>query len=521
MRYSKFFTNSLSLCIIPSLVAHPLDDIPNIHIPTQRTFQSNAGGLVEINNEQFSYDDILELIEEIESGDIEESCAPEEIDGINRFIAMLASQGILPGDTYQEFVLNGDIQELLSKNDNDYRFAYSLDGGYSIEPAVFYGQANGILCKSWVKKQWDHTRKFVKKHKKEIIIGVAIVVAVAVTVTVIVIVCSSSAAATAVGSAAGATAGACSGDSSQSQSNSSGSSENIAAEPEPQTVEASPIPNNEVPQIIEVGPIPINEVPLLSEVISEQVNEFKNHMAAESLINPDKSLDPESPSFTENARKFGIVLAHKAFEEVAGIVSVVPQGLEEIREIGELFIPSSICDFQPDDLFNPLGNFEDRVDKGHEAIDHFFGVDQSHAYVRSSGNQTECAIGILPPPSFFGSLVATEGRVAATQVSSTCGWRVGQPIQNRTFWGGVPKWSTVRGRYWKNEAYLNKSSYRQSDLERMQRGLAPQRINKNAGQIESMELHHIPSQKDGGLFDFIKVWPEEHANIDPNRYLGR
>jgi hypothetical protein len=53
----------------------------------------------------------------------------------------------------------------------------------------------------------------------------------------------------------------------------------------------------------------------------------------------------------------------------------------------------------------------------------------------------------------------------------------------------------------------------------MEKGLAPQ--NKNdLGELESMELHHIPPQKDGGLFDFIEVWPEEHAEIDPHRKLG-
>lgn len=33
-----------------------------------------------------------------------------------------------------------------------------------------------------------------------------------------------------------------------------------------------------------------------------------------------------------------------------------------------------------------------------------------------------------------------------------------------------------------------------------------------------MELHHhkVP-QRSGGLFDFIKVWPDEHRALDPFR----
>jgi len=55
----------------------------------------------------------------------------------------------------------------------------------------------------------------------------------------------------------------------------------------------------------------------------------------------------------------------------------------------------------------------------------------------------------------------------------------------------------------------------------MRNGLAPQRINPMTGELESMELHHTPSQKDGGLFDVVKLWPDEHAAVDSNRYLGR
>lgn len=52
----------------------------------------------------------------------------------------------------------------------------------------------------------------------------------------------------------------------------------------------------------------------------------------------------------------------------------------------------------------------------------------------------------------------------------------------------------------------------------MQKGLAPQRLNPNTGLMESMELHHhIVSQRNGGLFDFMKVWPDEHQALDPFR----
>jgi len=30
----------------------------------------------------------------------------------------------------------------------------------------------------------------------------------------------------------------------------------------------------------------------------------------------------------------------------------------------------------------------------------------------------------------------------------------------------------------------------------------------------------LRDRKDGGLFDFTELWPEEHAKVDPNRFLG-
>ena len=104
------------------------------------------------------------------------------------------------------------------------------------------------------------------------------------------------------------------------------------------------------------------------------------------------------------------------------------------------------------------------------------------------------------------------------KVAAKGGWKVGESITNLTAKGNVPAWSTVRQRFWKNEAFLNGSTYSQNNLLRMQKGLAPQRLNPNTILMESMELHHhtVP-QRNGGLFDFMKVWPDEHRALDPFR----
>jgi hypothetical protein len=105
--------------------------------------------------------------------------------------------------------------------------------------------------------------------------------------------------------------------------------------------------------------------------------------------------------------------------------------------------------------------------------------------------------------------------VAKTEASLARGWKVGDPINNLTAKGNVPAWDTVRNRFWKNEALNNPGAYSAENVSRMQRGLAPQRINPNTGRLESMTLHHTPPQRSGGLVDVEKLWPDEHAVIDP------
>ena len=58
------------------------------------------------------------------------------------------------------------------------------------------------------------------------------------------------------------------------------------------------------------------------------------------------------------------------------------------------------------------------------------------------------------------------------------------------------------------------------NLMRMERGLAPQKFNKDVGRMESVELHDEPPQRDGGLFDFKPMTPAEHAEADAYRHIG-
>ena len=128
---------------------------------------------------------------------------------------------------------------------------------------------------------------------------------------------------------------------------------------------------------------------------------------------------------------------------------------------------------------------------------------------------------INPPKT--GNITTDTAKLLPTQVNNTCGWRVGQDITNRTLLGEVPTWSTVRARYWKNKALDHKNGKAFGELKydptpenikRMERGLAPQYTVKGTGKVESIELHHEPPQREGGLFDFEELTVREHMDKD-------
>ena len=101
------------------------------------------------------------------------------------------------------------------------------------------------------------------------------------------------------------------------------------------------------------------------------------------------------------------------------------------------------------------------------------------------------------------------------------GWSVGDDIYSLTAAGNRPSWSTVRARFWKNEAANPQyGTWTEAQLARMSTGRAPMRYNPDKGGWESMELSHEPVPfRDGGT-TFVPRWPQDHAAVDPFRHPG-
>ena len=94
--------------------------------------------------------------------------------------------------------------------------------------------------------------------------------------------------------------------------------------------------------------------------------------------------------------------------------------------------------------------------------------------------------------------------VSSAAKTTKRGWKVGDDITNLTRAGKDPSWSTVRQRYWKNQAYYAPYKFPQ-DISRMKKGLAP--IGWDGF---SMQLHH-PHGRDGlNFYKFKPLTRTEH-----------
>ena len=114
--------------------------------------------------------------------------------------------------------------------------------------------------------------------------------------------------------------------------------------------------------------------------------------------------------------------------------------------------------------------------------------------------------------------VASNASEAVSDVRK--GWKVGDDITNLTKAGKKPSWTTVRQRYWKNEAHFNPQNYTDDNLKLMKQGRAP--LVQYNGKLYPMELHHkIPRHKGGSdaFENLLPLTPWEHAIIDDFRHF--
>lgn len=341
IRKLKFFTHCTLLAITPSLLAYPEYSSSQAMPKTVNWLGDWWWGTQEQTTEWVrptTYDEIMQMLDDLESGELERRYPPEQLERVNEYLATLAREGILPNEFDEETDLEEDSYDLLYGEDSGFQLARYLESSsdYMIIPAVLNGYSgyNIVQCGK-ISKAWKKTKKFCKKHKKSIIIGAVVVVAVA-AVTVAVVVATSASAASAAG-AAGAAGVAVSGSgsssgSSKSESNRSSSSTSSGSQTSSSTA------------------------PTFQGAMEDQVTSFKEHLAGENFFQP--SGVGQDLSIEETGRVAGSLFAHDSFNHFNNQISNYPQLSEELRSISlhpDFALPSGATD-------NPIGFGHNEID---------------------------------------------------------------------------------------------------------------------------------------------------------------
>ncbi|MES2344906.1 MAG: hypothetical protein V4494_03085 [Chlamydiota bacterium] len=385
LQYFKAFVHLALLITVPSTALYPQFNTPIITIEAHDTAQEFSQ-----KDDLLSYDDVLNLIDALENGELEKTCTDADLEKINHFLANLAQQGLLPDEIEEGFALENDVQELLYGENNLYEYALSFNykDDYTIASTAFNKQEEILLCKSWIAKKWNQTKKFVKKHRKAILIGAAVAVAA------VVIICAVAAASTAgaVAAAAGA-AGAATSESDKEKN-----------EPIEQNPAISSLSTPEVSPILAA----INETSMLKKVFEEHICIFKETITENHLIQmSNPSQNHKDPSFEDKLRYLGSGLAHQVLDAVDELTCFLPHLLEEIKDLGQL-LPEGVL-HSPAEGYEttPKENHEKLIALGHEKIDELFSTDQANCYtpeakaIRANGPQGEWAIAVLPFPGII------------------------------------------------------------------------------------------------------------------------
>ena len=316
----------------PSLFAYPQNHVPHI-IPQTVSWSSGQDKAQEWVHPT-TYDEIIQMLEDLESGALERRYAPDQLEYINDYLATLAKEGILPNEFEEQYQLEEDLCDLMHKEDSSLQENSSK---YMILPALFNGYCryNIIQCGK-ISKAWKKTKKFCKKHKKALIIGGVVAVA-ATAVTLGLIAASSAAASSAV--AAGASA-------SSSRSESSNSSRSESSDP-------PSVPNEAQSQISS------NDISVLKSAMEEEIASFKENLAHENFF--QSSTPNQGLSLEETGRAIGPIFAHDSLNHLNHHLSNNPQLSQEIQNIASQYNLS----LPPKTTNNPL-------DFGHSEIDRRF-----------------------------------------------------------------------------------------------------------------------------------------------------
>ncbi len=306
-----------------------------------------------------SYDEILQFLDDLESGELEKRHTQFQLDEINDYLFMLAQAGTLPGEPEPEFDYDEPAYDNPLEYDNPLQYLPFFEhvGGLKMFPASLHGDANFKVIKCGkVSNAWKKTKKFVKKHKKAIIIGAVVIVAVtAVTIAVVAASSASVAGGAAAGAATTSGSGAVGGGAGTAAAGALGAAGASLADADPKATskKRSPEPtaHSHTPPAM----------PTYQSLMEDKINTFKENLAQEQFF---KAPTPgQGLSLEETGRAIGPLFAQDAFNHLNTQLKTNPSFAQEMRQVAS----------QNNITLPPRGQ-SSPTSFGHSHIDNKFGT---------------------------------------------------------------------------------------------------------------------------------------------------
>lgn len=430
MRKLYRLVHSLLLVTTPSLLVYPQD-----HYLIQQIYSHEK----MYDGFNLTYDDILDLLQDIEA-EVIEDFSEEQSNKISHFITFLARQGTLHGDYAALARLQNDTATLFGDQSNffDYTYASPCINTSTIFPTLVNNAEDAMifLCKYKKDKQkkkkekknkkqkskqhhhqssFTRIKNFIKKHKKAIIIGAIVVIATAVVIVAIAGTVSSAGAA----AAAAAAAGTATNGNNKNEPKEQGQEQDLLSSPISDSLSF------------------VNQIPELESAIETHTSNFKETVTKKDLLHiSNQSHEDEDIALEEKARNLGAILAHQALDGVAELLSFAPHLLEEIKDVGQQIFPECFIDLQDEFEITPVKNFENLMAIGHEKIDVVFSTEQASFYTPEAKDaKNKFAIGIIPFPGIFSEGILNANKLTdAGKVTDRAGFtRAGRSLMKHGY----------------------------------------------------------------------------------------
>ncbi|MDP2624963.1 MAG: hypothetical protein Q8P27_02135 [Candidatus Peregrinibacteria bacterium] len=148
MRKLKFFTHCIILATTPTLLAYPQHNLPHV------SFQVVNYGYHQETEEWVrpnTYDEIMQMLEDLESGELERRHSPMQLEKVNDYLAILAKEGLLPNEFEEEMSLEEDTYDLMYGEDCAFQLTRYLGNSseYMLIPAVKLSRSFVRKSKNW------------------------------------------------------------------------------------------------------------------------------------------------------------------------------------------------------------------------------------------------------------------------------------------------------------------------------------------------------------------------------------